>query len=397
MPHRRILAALIAVTFTDSLADEFLHPLLVVLLENQGTSAALIGLATSVGDLGILLTAPFVPWLVRVVRPVSYVRGSLLLLAVAVFLFPLFANVYAWIALEFAFGVVTCGFLVLSDALVNAASGESQRGRLLAVYMLSESCGAILGPLLLSGVGFEGLLPFCVASAIMLAGIAPWFVVDALQVPTLAGEDAAPFRAAARSAPLLLLVAAAGAFFQDVPAGLLPVFALERGLGEATAVLMLSALALGSAIFQLPAGWGADRMARRTFLALLSTAAIPLSLALSFAAGSWAMWPLLLLLGGVFQAIELIGLVLLGQRASPSRLAGLTAAATMSGSTSSFVGPPVVGWLMDAAGPDALFVAIGCVAALVLAACALDRARRGTGADRAAHPPGRGDRLDQNA
>lgn len=386
MPHRRILAALIAVTFTDSLADEFLHPLLVVLLENRGTSAALIGLATSVGDLGILLAAPFVPWLVRVVRPVSYVRGSLLLLALAVFLFPLFANVYAWIALEFAFGVVTCGFLVLSDALVNAATGESQRGRLLALYMLSESCGAILGPLLLSGVGFAGLLPFCVASAIMLTGIAPWFAVDALHVPTLAGEDAAPFRAAARSAPLLLLVAAAGAFFQDVPAGLLPVFALEQGLGEATAVLMLSALALGSAIFQLPAGWGADRLSRRTFLVLLSAAAIPLSLVLPVAAGSWAMWPLLLLLGGVFQAIELMGLVLLGQRASASRLAGLAAAATMSGSVSSFVGPPAVGSLMDAAGPDALFVAISCVAALVLAACGLDRApARGTEANGTAH------------
>lgn len=289
--------------------------------------------------------------------------------------FPLFPNVYVWIALEFGFGILTCGFLVLSDALVNAASGESRRGRLLAAYMLSESCGAILGPLLLSGVGFAGLLPFCVASAIMLAGIAPWFLVDALRVPSLGGVDAVPFRAALRSAPLLLLVAAAAAFFQEVPAGLFPVFALQRGLGEATAVLMLSALALGSAVFQLPAGWAADRMARRAFLILLAMATLPLCLALSLAAGSWTMWPVLVVMGGVFQAFELMGLVLLGQRASPSRLAGLTAAATMSASASAFLGPPAAGWLMDAAGPGALLFAICGVAALVLVGCALPRAR----------------------
>src|SRR5574342_663565 len=83
------------------------------------------------------------------------------------------------------------------------------------------------------------------------------------------------------------------------------------------------------------------------------------------------MWPVLLLMGGVYQAFELMSLVLLGQHASHNGLAGLTAAVTMSASASAFLGPPAAGWLMDAAGPGALLLAICGVAVLVLVGCAL--------------------------
>ena len=376
MAHRRILAALIAVSFTDSLAEEFLQPLLVVLLEGRGASAFLIGLATSVGDLGMLLAAPFVPTLVRVIRPVHYVRGSLLLLAFGVFLFPLLPHVAAWIAIEFAFGLVTCGFFVMSDSLVNAAAADSLRGRMLASYVFAESGGAIVGPLLLGVVGFEGLLPFCVASAIMLAGIAPWFLVDVSRAPDLGGGQAVSLFAVLRSAPFVLLMVAAGTFFEDVPQGLLPVFALESGLGQTTAMSLLAVLAAGSLAFQLPSGWAADRIGQQPLLVVAGVAAVGLSLALPALTGTWAMWLALPLLGGALQVFELVGLMLLGTRATPLTLAGLNAAATLSRSVTGFLAPPATGWLMDRAGPGALFAALAGVAALVVSACWVESARR---------------------
>ncbi|MEN8181519.1 MAG: MFS transporter [Myxococcota bacterium] len=377
MPYQRILAALVLTTLTDSFAEEFLQPLLVVLLEQRGVSAFLIGLTTSSGDLGVLVAAPFVPALVRAVSPVAYVRYSLLVLAGGVLLFPLFPHVYAWIALDFAFGVVTVGYFVLSDTLVNAAAEDSRRGRLLAAYMLAESLGAILGPLALSQVGVEGMRPFVIAASIMLLGIAPWFFLGDVHAPDLQGGERVPFLATLRGAPFLLGVAAAGAFFDDVPASLLPVFALDLGLSETLAIAMLSVLAAGTVVFQLPAGWLADRMDRSTFLGLASGSIAILALLLTPALGlPWLLWPLLLGLGGLFNGVELLGLALLGERSSLGNLAAINAAATMVGGVSSFVAPPVTGLLMDRAGAIALPGVIAATAVALLLASVYDGSRR---------------------
>jgi MFS family permease len=373
MSYRSILVALIITTFTDSLAEEFLQPLIVVRLEQQDVSTFLIGLTTSSGDLGVLLAAPFVPLLIQVIRPVSYVRWSLTVVGFGIFLFPLFPNVYAWIVFDFLLGAVTCGYFVLSDSLINASTEEQYRGRLLAVYMMAESGGAILGPLLLSGVGFGGFRPFIVAAAIMFAGIAPWFFLGPIRTPSLGDKRPTGFLSMARAAPLVLVVAVAGAFFGDVPASLLPVFAIDAGLAEKTAVLLLAVLAVGTVVFQLPLGWAADALDRRFFLLLVCAGTIVSSLLfLPMVTHRWLVWPVVLLLGAFFRAFDLLALALLGDRANARDLASLSAAVTMSGSVGSFVGPPTVGLLMDATGSGTLFVACAAVAAVVMVAAVAD-------------------------
>lgn len=367
MPYRRILVALIATTFTDSLAEEFLNPLIVVNLEDRSIPAWLIGLAVSSGDLGVLIAAPFIPRILRRVHPVRYLRWTLLLLTGGVLLFPLFPNVLAWVALDFGMGLVTCGFFVLSDSLINAAASEAWRGKLLGLYLLAESLGAILGPALLSGVGFGGAQPWLVAAALMLVGAAPWFALAAAPVPALEQGPSPSFLGVARSAPLLLLVAAAGAFFEDTPGSLLPVFAIGSGLSEQTSVLLLSAMALGAIAFQLPAGWLADVVERRRLLALLCGAILALCAVLAAHAGDPRfLFPIVFLLGGIFNAVELVGLALLGERGTLQTMASLTAAATLFGGLTSFVGPPVTGAAMDAVGPLGFVGAIAGMAALVL-------------------------------
>jgi len=380
MPYRPIIALLVLTAFTDSLAEELLQPLIVLRLEAQGIGASLIGMTTSAGDLGVLLTAPLVPRLIRLVRPLVYVRTSLSLICLGILLFPLFPNVFAWILLDFALGVLTCGYFVLSDSLINAAAAERHRGRLIALYMTSESTGAILGPLLLSQVGFAGFTPFLVAMGIMAIGIAPWFAVSPVRSPDLTSEAPMPFRHVLRLAPLILVVAVAAAFFSDVPASLLPVFALEHGLTENTAILLLSVMAVGTVLFQIPAGWAADVMDRRTLLVLLSLATVGGMVMLSrVVADSVLVWPCMLLLGGLFNAFDVVALTLLGERATPGRLAQLSAATTMVASLAGFVGPPATGLAMDLAGPTAFPVALAAVAALVAIAAFADR-RRGAGA-----------------
>jgi MFS family permease len=381
MSQTRILIALLITTFTDSLAEEFLQPLIVLRLEDAGTVNSLIGLATSSGDLGVLLAAPIVPWLIRVLTPVTYLRLSLSLMCGGVFLFPLFPNVYAWILLDFVFGAVTCGYFILSDSLINIASTNALRGRLIAIYMVAESSGAIGGPLLLGAVGLDGVAPFAIAAAIMAVGIAPWFLLGAVRPPAL-GRDptGVSWLTLIRTSPLIFVIAAAAAYLGDVPAILLPVFAVDAGLATTTAVWMLSALAAGSVLLQFPAGWCADVLDRRRFLMLLSLLTMGLSVALLATVDhAELLWPTLFLLGGTFNAFDLVALALLGERASLGNLATLTAAATMFSSVASFVGPPVTGALMDIGGGGVLPLAIAAVALGVGLVASLDGWREARG------------------
>jgi MFS family permease len=286
--------------------------------------------------------------------------------------------VWAWIALDFVFGVVTVGYFVLSDSLVNAAAEDSRRGRLLAAYMLAESLGAILGPLGLSQIGVEGMRPFLLAAGVMLVGIVPWLFLHDLHAPDLRREERVGFFSTLRGAPFLLGVVAAGELLEEVPASLLPVFALDLGVTESLAIGMLSVLAAGTVLFQLPAGWLADRLDRGRFLALCAACIGVLSLLLAPAMGVlWLVLPLLLLLGGLFNGVELLGLALLGERSRVGSLAGLHAAATLMGSLAGFAAPPVTGLLMDRAGTLALPGVIAATAGVLLVASIFDRARRG--------------------
>ena len=167
-----------------------------------------------------------------------------------------------------------------------------------------------------------------------------------------------------------------------MPASLLPLFALERGLSETTAVLLLSVLAAGTVLFQFPAGWGADRFDRRSYPVGLGLATAALSVALLFlVTDAWLRWPTVFLLGGLFNAFDLVALALLGERARLSDLASLSAAMTMAGGVASFLGPPLTGAIMDVAGADALPVVTALVAGGVAAAGLWARLRRPLASD----------------
>jgi MFS family permease len=143
---------------------------------------------------------------------------------------------------------------------------------------------------------------------------------------------------------------------------------------------MLSALAAGSVLLQFPAGWCADVLDRRRFLMLLSLLTMGLSVALLATVDhAELLWPTLFLLGGTFNAFDLVALALLGERASLGNLATLTAAATMFSSVASFVGPPVTGALMDIGGGGVLPLAIAAVALGVGLVASLDGWREARG------------------
>jgi MFS family permease len=148
---------------------------------------------------------------------------------------------------------------------------------------------------------------------------------------------------------------------------LLPVYAVEAGASDSTALRLLSVLLLGGIVLQFGLGWLADHVDRTALLAALGVALAALAAllavlitvdGLAFAAA--------FVLGGVVMAFYAVGLALLGQRVPRQRLVLANAGFLMAYEAGAVVGPLLGGIAIDAWPPHGIAV-VTATAGLALA------------------------------
>ena len=171
--------------------------------------------------------------------------------------------------------------------------------------------------------------------------------------------------ATARVVPLLLTIALIGGMLETVAWGVYQVYALNNGFPMRTAGWLLSVFFAGQIVLTYPIGWVADRVDRRVMLVWIGV----ISMALMFSMYLWgrtiAIWGIVFMSGGVFNAVYTLGLAVLGQRFETKSLASAGAAFMTAYSVGAVAGPPLVGALMDRFGPGALPVVLGAAAVVV--------------------------------
>ena len=112
-----------------------------------------------------------------------------------------------------------------------------------------------------------------------------------------------------------------------------PVYGVRLGLGQDTAVRMLSVFLAGSVVLQVPIGWLADRLGGEAMLAAGAAAGLAGALALPLVLEGAFLWPLLFLWGGAVTGHYTVSLSLLGERFRSGRAggpAGLTPYSTVT-------------------------------------------------------------------
>lgn len=342
-------------------------PLLSLVLEERGISASATGINTAMGGLAALAVTPFVP---RLAQKVGAAQLLLAALAVATLTFPLFyvfESYGAWMVLRFVFhGSVTAAF-ILSEFWINALAPDGKRGLLLGVYATVLSLGFAVGPAILGLVGSDGFLPFALGTVALAVSLVP--VVFALGANPHMPEK--PTGSFFRYLFLVPLGTFAGLTFGATDSGILAfiaVYGLRVGLDQATAALLVSALAVGNIVSQIPLGLLADRMDRRWLLLAVSLVAMGAMLTLPLVSGSPAfLLAVMAVFGGVVAGLYTVGLVHIGARLTGSDLAAANAGFVFMYGLGMLVGPAAVGAGMDWWNPHGLAV----VTATMLAAYAL--------------------------
>lgn len=323
-------------------------PLLSLEMERMGASGGQIGLNTAVAGLASILTIPFVPRLAARIGIGRLIAAAIIVTALSFLGFRLFFSYGAWFPIRFVFSAALGTLFVLSEYWIAAKAPPERRGMIMGIYATSLSIGFAAGPALLALTGTSGWPPYLASAAIYALALVP-LMLARHRLPVL---DEAPKHSIARYLFAVPLATGAGFGFGAIETGafsMLPVLGLRLGFDATTAPLLVSAMALGNVMFQLPIGLLADRADKARVLMAIALIGIlgALVIPLAATAGLWPLLALLFIWGGIIGGIYVVGLSHLASRFTGSDLAGANAAFVLLYNVGLLTGPPAAGFGLD--------------------------------------------------
>jgi MFS family permease len=347
------------------------YPLLTLLLEQRGVSSSVIGVNGAMTPLGMVLSAPLIPRLLRVVSPWTAMVAASVAMSVLLGVLAAFDDLTLWFVVRFAVGFCAVAMFILSETWISEVAAGPKRGQLLTAYTSVLALGFSVGPAVMAVAGSGSVAPLVVAVVSPLLAVAPLWAARA-KVPRMASSGPVPVRSLVTRLSVLLVAVVSVSVFDGVTLQFLPSYVLGEGLSPRLAALSLTVLLIGQVLFQYPLGWLADRMNPRTALILSLSAGAAGALILPWAVGvPWLFWPLVAVWGGLAFAGYPLVLTILGEGLEGSGLLlGNTAFAVVWG-LGGIIGPPYSGVAIDWLGPAGMPLSLATLWLLALAIIAV--------------------------
>jgi MFS family permease len=348
--YGNLIAAIATVAACDMALGLSLQ-LIPLLQHARGTPAWLIGLATSMGPLGILLTGPLLPYFVQRFGAKSVAYGAIGVIVLSILSFAFTTWLPIWFPLRFVMGASTAALFTVSETWIISCTNDQNRGRIMGAYVSILSMSFAMGPLIIPFTGIEGWKPWLIGAACILAGSLPLAFVT---VTSHLGERSHSFFGVFRRAPLLFAAICAATFFDSVFISFFTIFAIAKGVPLTTASTMLGFAIIGSAVLFYPIGWLGDHWSRANVVIMNSAIAVISALLLAMFITTSFAWPLVLILFAAAAGVYVVCLAGMGDIFKGADLiAGSAAVAAMWG-VGGLVGPPLAGAAIDAFGINAL-------------------------------------------
>ena len=349
------MVALFASVSIVGLSTGLTIPLVSLLLSQRGVASDWLGIAAAMPAIGMLLASLCAHRLSKHIANKTLLLfasglSALSILAIA------FSDSLLWLMTwRFLMGV-GCGLLVvLGETWVNVISAPQWRGRCVAAYATMYTLCQVAGPSVLAWFGSNAVWPLWIAFACNVLGFA---LLLPSKCEMALGEDTGKHSmtplAVIRFAPAVILAIFTFAFFDTAMLALLPLYGLQYGLSEQTAVLAVSVLFIGDALFQMPLGWLADRFGAKRVHSYCARFFIVFLLVLPLAMSSMALWLVLLLLGASAGGLYTLGLIRVGGRFEGQDLVAANAAIGIVWGVGSLTGPIISNGLMNVLGSDGL-------------------------------------------
>ncbi len=362
-----VLLGIFAMVALNQLGTGVLSALIPVKLAADGHPAAAAGAISTMFSLCFLIGCIYGPGITGKIGPeraIVVVAGMNASLTLLLWLFP---NPIAWALLRGFGGFVTATYFVLIESWIASQSTLQTRGVVFGLYMVVVRLAFAIGQLLIAFVpASQGLQLLFVA---MLAYTASPFARPRVVGVPLTGSrpTLASFLELPRLAPAAAAAALShGLIFASVP-GLLPKWGYDADLSIETVAAALTIIQLGGLVLQMPLSYAADKIERRTVMALALTAVAVLSLFVGWLVPENSMlWlALVFVWGGLSSALYSLGAAHANDIAPPERRVAWVSSIMLIWGGGAMLGPLLASVLMDMVGAFTLWIYAAAVSATV--------------------------------
>jgi MFS family permease len=361
--ERASLFAILSAVVSYGIGMGLTLPLLSLVLERMGVAGSVNGMNLATAGLASLVVTPFIPRYIARYGAAPFLGACLVVAATAMIAIYEAPSLWVWFPVRFCLSSALNGLFVVTEFWINRLADESNRGRYVALYSICMAGSFGIGPAVLQFVGTHGIAPFAAGALMLIAALLP-VTLARHHAPRIDEGEQVSVYAVLRMAPAAFGAAFVFGAIDAGLFGLLPVYAVRSGYTEAHAALAVTAMSVGSIIFQYPIGLLADRMNRRQLLLACSLIGIAGAIATPFAVSMPVVLYLVLVVwGGWLLGIYSVGLTLLGERFKGRDLASANAAYIMSYCTGLLAGPALEGAALDAWNPHGLIVVLGAICA----------------------------------
>lgn len=359
------IGALLVTVFGVLSGNGILTTLIPVRAHLEGFPDTVVGLMGSTYFFGMLAGAVVTPPLVARVRHVkgfalSSAMGALVLLALGLLVHP-----WSWVILRGLCGFFLAGIYAIVESYLQGRATNRIRGRLLGLYSVVQYAGWALGGQLMRLGPPDSFRLFAVPACLILVSILPLALVrdDAPAAPSGASAVARSggmnlawlFRVSPLGVVCVTLIGAANSSFW----ALTPVYSLAIGMSAVRTGTLMTAVMIGSALFQFPVGRLSDALDRRTVLVGLAGLTALCEVSLYLVGGRVVGWPLIVLggvMGGLIATQYYTVSAHTNDRTGAASAVGVSAALLFLYCVGGMLGPLTASALMERFGAGALYL-----------------------------------------
>ena len=322
----------------------------------EGFATSLIGLVVAGYSVGFLLGC-----LVggRLIRRIGHIRAFAVLGALTCCLalaYPFAVDPYAWILLRTANGYCAAGMFMIAESWLNARTPSKLRGRVLAVYTISNKLAFGGGQLLLGLADLAGPVFFMIAAFIYSLSLVP-VAATTQTAPVMTLAERVGIRRLYELSPLGVVGCILTGLIASAISGMAPVFAAGIGLSTIEVAHFMAIMVVGGLGLQWPIGWLTDRYDRRRVLlvVVLVMAAMSAVLAVVWQWSLTALYVLFALHGGLLGALYPICVTHTNDFVERRQVVSVSGSLLLLWAAGAATGPAVASQIMALVGPTGLF------------------------------------------
>jgi MFS family permease len=344
-----------------------------VLMLGAGLQGTLLGLRATLEGFptpvtGVIMSCYYVGYLLgtaaapRLLRQIGHIRVFAALAAIAsasILVQASFVQPVVWAVTRLLSGVCFAGIYVVAESWLNDRASHTNRGRLLALYMVVLYVGLGAAQFLLILANPSTPTPFMLVSVLISLSMVP-IAMSAQQLPQPALPKKVSYRELYRNSPLGVVAVSVSGMISAIIFAMGPVYARLRGLGNTGIATFMAVSILAAVVTQYPVGRLSDRTDRRTVIA--AVCALATIVAGSIVAFGEMPRALFLLLAALFSGFALtlysLSVSHVNDKLEPAQMVDASSALLRLNGGAAAVGPVLAGSLMHAFGPPAYFTTL---------------------------------------